>query len=335
VASDSAETNCLLLEEILVDIDRFALTHATVWNPTKYVLTHFCRKLKWNKYKLDCGITLASGAILHPTEVVKVLGAYLDYRLSWKQHREIMVGKATKALCAMACIAASTWGVCFNYLRTLYRSIVWPRVSYCASAIYIPDGGRGYKVNETKMVKACEKIQRRGCQIITGAFRTVSGAALDVETFLLPAKQAMEEAIAKSMIRIRTGPTYPQIRKIRDSVELNRGGGYRRSFKSRSPLDKLERRYMTKLGPTVMESLETRQPFTTEPWRAPPIAPSKTKAKIRHRQLVAQRTFRSQAEIHRRKWPPWEGRRGGLLPTQRSLSGGISRLRIRSNSLSS
>ena len=93
-----------------------------------------------------------------------------------------MVRKASIALGALATLAGSTWGADFGCLRTLYNSIVLPRMPYCASAIYTPEGGRGYKMIAQAMLQACKKIHRRATQIISGGFRTVAASAGSIET---------------------------------------------------------------------------------------------------------------------------------------------------------
>ena len=66
-----------------------------------------------------------------------------------------------------------------------------------------------------RRAKAVRSIQRRAALIISGAFRTTSGPALDMELHLLPGRQRIEQAVNESLLRIRSSPLYAIIREIR------------------------------------------------------------------------------------------------------------------------
>jgi hypothetical protein len=66
----------------------------------------------------------------------------------------------------------------------VYQATILPQITYAASIWYAPlnseDSHREKAVGKLKI------IQKKAARIITGAFKIVSGAALDIEAFLLP-----------------------------------------------------------------------------------------------------------------------------------------------------
>ncbi|CAI6041480.1 unnamed protein product [Clonostachys chloroleuca] len=187
----------------------------------------------------------------------------MDTRLRWNHHREKMEAGASKRLSALSALAASTWGTKMVNLRQVYRAMIVPQMLYGCSAWHTP--GKDRVNSSSELVKAVRRIQRRAAQIITGAFRTTAGDAVDVEAHLLPVQQQLEQTALEAAMRVRTTPMYNDM-----AAEANC------SDTEKSPLDLLLAILQRKHG-VQLNQLERRQPHIVPPWWTPPftcIAPS-------------------------------------------------------------
>ena len=285
----STEDNCRNLESIYTKCKDWEVTHASKFNPDKYSLIHLPSKYK--RVNLNCSVRLEVREV-KPVTKCRILGLILDNKLSWDGHIEHIEAKTTKSLGALSSLAGSTWGTSYKGLRQIYQGMILPQITYGASAWYAPvDPNGNYR---DKAVRKLEAIQRRAAKVITGAFKTVSGPALDVEAFLLPLRQHLNKITAETYLRIYTTPLYQNLTRI------GREGTWRgfhddwHSLHGRwGPLERHRHRIETVLGQGAVANLELRKPFLTPVWWEPPeicILDNAESARARHDQILAKDT---------------------------------------------
>lgn len=245
----SAQHNCKVLKKIHTRAQEWASKHGSQFAPAKYELVHFTRDPRKN----STHALRLPNATIQASPSCRYLGVHMDTRLRWNYHREKMEAGAVKRLSALSALASSTWGASTANLRQVYRAMIVPQMLYGCSAWHTPSKGR---LNEGRdMNPTVKQIQRRAAQVITGAFKTTAGSAVDVEAHLLPAKQQLEQMALEAAIRIRTSPAYDDMASV--------------DAKIKSPLNVLSRVLESKYS-VQLDRVEKRQPHIVSPWWNPP-----------------------------------------------------------------
>ncbi|KAJ6078205.1 uncharacterized protein N7446_001141 [Penicillium canescens] len=202
---------------------------------------------------------------IQPSEQAKYLGIWLDKQLSFNVHRKKLLAKAAGSLEALRGISGSTWGVSLMSMRKLYQAVIVPQALWGISAWYCPAARRMPAWEMARLVNELVKLQKRAAVLISGAFKSISTAALDIELFLLPMKLRLQQTIEECAMRILTGPQWacPRSAKMARKPTERRIGGW-------TPLEAL----VWKKGPLKLESSNTdsaekweeRVAFVLPPW---------------------------------------------------------------------
>ncbi len=204
----------------------------------------------------------------------KYLGIYFDSCLTWKSHLAYLEVKTTQKLSILSEMAASTWGVNTNDLTRKYISIVLCQFLYYVWVCFVWSGKHEFKRKEDRTLALIRRVQARAGKIISGAFRSGAGKALDIELFLGPVNLQLDLFLHDALLRIVTGSTYKYITKChrKPSQPSNPGATRKKTqqhFTRWSPLHKLELRFKA-IYHHNLKTLECCIPFPTLAWYKPP-----------------------------------------------------------------
>ena len=263
VKGETAQENCETLQRIYRwKVKPWATAHASVFAPEKFALVHFTKK---KGVDLSAHLQLDHHDIA-PSPHARVLGVILDSHLTYEPHLRRIEATATKRLNCLQALCGSTWGFTLLDTRKLYLGAVVPAMLFGSSVWYTPYSGQGMKTQENRIVKTLTAVQKRAAAIIGGAFRITAGPALNVELFLLPMKQKLDQLGGNALIRLLSSPVTGLIENFRSP--------YKRRPAFWSPLERLQTRWKELLADDMYEgmhewyaeSIELRTPFLVAPW---------------------------------------------------------------------
>jgi ribonuclease HI len=196
-SSSSIKKNVKLLERQIARLFQSGKELAILFNIAKTELIHFTAK----KERKERTLRLPDNTIVAPTDTVKWLGIYLDYRLSFKGHIATRVNQARQAFYRLHRLANSERGLSPQAIRQLYLACVTSVADY-GSPIYWK--AQSYANN------LLQPLHNIACRKILGAFRTSPALPTSIESGLTTPTIRLNTATRKYAIRAAQLPsTHP------------------------------------------------------------------------------------------------------------------------------
>ena len=131
--------------------------------------------------KLDTPLEV-QGQTVEPSETLKVLGVYLDKKLSGKAQARQALSRVPKLLAAMKTLQGSTWGATLSATRKVYLGMVRPAITYGALAWGRPEALGN---NKTLVIKL-QAAQGKFLRVVAGAYKATATEALEAEIKVQP-----------------------------------------------------------------------------------------------------------------------------------------------------
>ncbi|XP_050298239.1 uncharacterized protein LOC126737392 isoform X2 [Anthonomus grandis grandis] len=143
---------------------------------TDLALHHLVRKVEG---ALGSSKACLGDVQLHYSRIVRFLGIKLDPKLSWYDHADTRMKKATCTLWACRRAFGNTWGLSPKILHWIYLRIVRPLLTYGAIVWWS-------RTEKAKIRAQLDRVQRLACLSITGSMRTAATRALETLLSLPP-----------------------------------------------------------------------------------------------------------------------------------------------------
>ena len=211
VQGETEEDNARELEGMLMEAERRREKHGARFEMSKYVLVYFS-KAKPNI--TDAAHVRIGETTIKPANKTKYLGVIFDRKLFFQEHIQHIAKKGAQFVLAMSRIANCTRGPAYKQTRTLFTSVVEPRMYYAATVWYRPFKGNVAPHQQISTAKL-ETAQRTAAKAILGTFRTTSTAAPQIETSLPPLYLCLRNRVLQSWTRMQTTP---EIHPINEAI---------------------------------------------------------------------------------------------------------------------
>ncbi|KAF5378148.1 hypothetical protein D9615_007630 [Tricholomella constricta] len=197
-------------------------------------------------------------------DTIRILGVFLDRRLTFDQHVRILADRAGNAIRGSRMLANTVKGLSQVELRTLYRACTVPVLTYAS-----PVWWSGKKTH----INILDKVQNTALRHIAGAFKTTPIKALEVDLAIPPIDLTLDLVNARYADRLhKISDTNPVIQRL---PEIWRNGNppsnppplpSQKPSRSKKPKKKTQLENIAGKTYSPMEG-ERIIPFIMPPWR--------------------------------------------------------------------
>jgi hypothetical protein len=215
--SDTARENCKILEAAHNECEKWANRHGARFSPDKYKLIHFTKKRKDPTGDLKSIVNIANHKT-KPEATLKVLGVWVDPKMSWKVHIQEVTKKGLSAYNALSRLVSSTWGPSIEKSRLLYQAVVRPVMTHTAPA-WEPQT-RTDKLKNNK-IRSLRNIQNKCLRRITGGYKHTPIALLEKEAAIPPLELYLQERSYQHTSRTKEHSIQKKVTQITDDIWTN------------------------------------------------------------------------------------------------------------------
>ena len=213
--SASAEQNCRMLTAAHTRCELWAEEHGAQFAPDKYQLIHFTRRRGHRQNDLKSTVQIGNHQVGVEQKAIKVLGVWLDPKLTWKEHVSHAARKGLAASDALARIATSTWGPSARNTKLLYTAVVRPIMLYGAHEWGMRVDGRPIA---SAVTTPLAKVQNTCLRRITGGYKRTPRPALERETNTMPISLYMEVNRYQQANRTKAYHVEAEIARTADTI---------------------------------------------------------------------------------------------------------------------
>ena len=178
-----------IIEIILEAIEEWAIEWGFLISPGKTQVVLF------NSFRIDhksLKKLKLNGRELEYSKAATFLGMTFDHLLTWKGHFDKLISRCNNDLNLMRMVSGTSFGADKKTLLMIYMSLIRSKLDY---------GCQAYMSASPTQLARLDKLQNNALRIATGAYKSTSVQAMEVECYIMPLSLRREEFALKYWAR--------------------------------------------------------------------------------------------------------------------------------------